>query len=79
MAGYSVKHQVFAEATEQPGDTFVNAKFDGILGMAFSKIAVDNVPTVFKNMVTQKLVQSPVFGFYLNRFVVYILYCVNCD
>ncbi len=64
-----MKNQIFAEATVQPGNTFVNAKFDGILGMAYSSISVDSVPTVFADMVTQKLVQNPVFGFYLNRFV----------
>ena len=62
-----MKNQIFAEATEQPGDTFVNAKFDGILGMAFPSIAVDNTPTVFQNMVSQQLVSKPVFGFYLDR------------
>ena len=67
LSGYSVKNQTFAEATKQPGSTFVDDIFDGILGMAWPEIAVDKVTPLFQNMVKQKLVPKPVFGFYLDR------------
>ena len=68
VAKLAVKNQLFAEATKQPGITFIAAKFDGILGMGWPSIAVNNIPTVFENMVAQGLVSSPVFGFYLSRY-----------
>merc|ERR1719387_580765 len=41
-------------------------KFDGILGLAFQSISVDNLTTVFGAAVEQHVVDEPVFGFYLS-------------
>lgn len=77
MAGISVKNQKFAEAIKEPGLTFIAAKFDGILGMAFRSISVDYLETVFGNMINQQLVANRIFAFYLNRCVHVCRGCVH--
>lgn len=67
IGSIEVKGQLFAEAIKQPGIVFVAAKFDGILGMAYPRISVDGAPTVFDDIMDQKLVEDNVFSFYLNR------------
>lgn len=67
VAGLDVQLQTFAEVTDVTGlgPAFGVGKFDGILGMAFQSISVDNIPTVFQNLVAEKAVAAQVFAFYL--------------
>ncbi|XP_039952662.1 lysosomal aspartic protease-like [Bactrocera tryoni] len=67
VAGLAIKDQVFAVATTEPGTTFVDAVFDGILGMGYQEISNDNVVPPFYNLYKQGLVKEPVFSFYLTR------------
>lgn len=67
IGNIKIVKQIFGEAIKQPGVTFIAAKFDGILGMAYPRIAVDGVVPVFDNIMSQKLVENNVFSFYLNR------------
>ncbi|NXL78167.1 CATD protein, partial [Leptocoma aspasia] len=62
-----IQNQTFGEATKQPGLTFVAAKFDGIMGMGYRRIAVNDVIPVFDNIMSQQLVEKNMFSFYLNR------------
>jgi hypothetical protein len=64
VAGYTIQ-QTFAEATSEPSLGFQIGKFDGIMGLAWPTISVDQVTPVMQNIVKQTGAE-PVFGFYLG-------------
>lgn len=68
MGGLDITNVTFALITDASGLGLAYAlgKFDGILGMGFQSISVDNLPPVFMDAVTQGLVDEPVFSFYLE-------------
>lgn len=60
--------QRFAEVSDAGGLGFSYAlgKFDGILGLGFSSISIDQTPPVFENAIKQNIVDQPIFAFYLG-------------
>nr|XP_016850956.1 PREDICTED: cathepsin E [Anolis carolinensis] len=67
VEGITVTNQQFAESVSEPGKTFLDSEFDGILGLAYPSLAVDGVTPVFDNMMAQNLVELPLFSVYLSR------------
>lgn len=62
----TIKDQLFAEATSEPGLAFAFGRFDGILGLGYDTISVNKIPPPFYKMLDQKLIDEPVFAFYLS-------------
>lgn len=62
----TIKNQLFAEATNEPGLAFAFGRFDGILGLGYDSIAVNKIPPPFYNLLNQGLLDEPVFSFYLG-------------
>lgn len=61
-----IKGQDFAEATNEPGLAFAFGRFDGIFGLGYDTISVNHIVPPFYQMVNQKLIDEPVFAFYLG-------------
>uniref|UniRef100_A0A8C5LX97 cathepsin E n=1 Tax=Leptobrachium leishanense TaxID=445787 RepID=A0A8C5LX97_9ANUR len=67
VQGITIPDQCFGESSSEPGSTFVDAPFDGILGLAYPSMALGNCTPVFDNMINQKLVEEPLFSVYMKR------------
>lgn len=63
-----MNNQQFAESISEPGKAFLDAPFDGVLGLAYPSLAVDGVTPVFDNMMAQNLVELPIFSVYLSTY-----------
>jgi cathepsin D len=62
-----IDQQGFAESTVEPGGAFAVGKFDGILGLGYDTIAVNNLTTPFSNLIKSGKCDQPLFAFWLSR------------
>lgn len=67
IGGLEVKGQVFGEITNEKGISFEVSVFDGICGLAFDSISVDHVTPLWYNLLSQGLVDSAMFSFWLDK------------
>ncbi|XP_069798244.1 pepsin A-like isoform X2 [Narcine bancroftii] len=67
VSSIDITQQEFGLSTSEPGSFLYYAHFDGILGLAFPNIASSGATTVFENMMSQRLVENPIYAFYLTR------------
>jgi cathepsin D len=56
----------FGEATDEPGETFKEAKFDGIFGLAYRSISEDDVDPPFYVYEQNGMLTQDLFTFYLQ-------------
>jgi len=68
MGGLEIKSQRFAEVKDAGGlgVGYTLGKFDGILGLAFDAISIDQTTTPFNNLIQQGTVDKSQFAFYLG-------------
>ncbi|XP_017118613.1 lysosomal aspartic protease [Drosophila elegans] len=62
-----VRNQTFGMAMHEPGSTFVDTNFAGIVGLGFRAIAEQKIKPLFESMCDQSLVDECIFSFYLKR------------
>jgi hypothetical protein len=69
FGGLNISKQLFGEIYDVSGlgAAYAIGKFDGILGMGFESISMYNITTVFGAAVQQKLVDTPIFAFWLSK------------
>jgi hypothetical protein len=65
--GLTVVGQDFAEITREVGVSFLVSEFDGIVGMAFESIAVNNLTPFWVNLINQGKMDKPVFSFWMTK------------
>jgi hypothetical protein len=66
IGGTNVVGQYFGAVTSESDDFYSNPN-SGVLGMAFSSISASGKPTYFENLMSNRAVANPYFGFHLAR------------
>ncbi|XP_027631918.1 cathepsin E [Tupaia chinensis] len=66
VRGLTVVDQEFGESVTEPGQHFVYAAFDGILGLGYPSLSVTGATPVFDNMIVHNMVAQPMFSVYMS-------------
>ncbi|XP_041753316.2 pepsin A-like [Coregonus clupeaformis] len=66
VGGIPVKNQIFG-LSQSEAPFMAHMKADGILGLAYPRLAASQATPVFDNMMTQHLVNQDMFSVYLSR------------
>lgn len=66
LGGLKAEGLTFGEITNQPGQIWSVAEFDGILGLGYPGIAVDKVTPPFDALMASKSLDADEFAFYLS-------------
>lgn len=68
VGGIVINNQEIGLSTNEPGQNFVVARFDGIMGLSYPTISAGGETPVMDNMMSQNLLQANMFAFYLSRY-----------
>uniref|UniRef100_A0AAR2IJN7 Peptidase A1 domain-containing protein n=1 Tax=Pygocentrus nattereri TaxID=42514 RepID=A0AAR2IJN7_PYGNA len=66
LSGITISSQEIGLSTSEPGENFVEAQFDGILGLAYPSLAVGNQTPLFDTLIQQGLLEQDLFAVYLS-------------
>jgi hypothetical protein len=66
IQGLTVQNQTFIVVSSESSD-FKDEPSDGLIGMAFSTIAVSKKPTFFENLIQSRTIAKPEFSLHLAR------------
>ncbi|XP_067090886.1 gastricsin-like [Osmerus mordax] len=66
VGGIVINNQEIGLSTNEPGQNFVVAKFDGILGLSYPTISAGGETPVMDNMMSKRLLQADIFAFYMT-------------
>ncbi|XP_036440886.1 LOW QUALITY PROTEIN: gastricsin-like [Colossoma macropomum] len=66
LSGITIPNQDIGLSTNEPGENFVVAQFDGILGLAYPSLAVGSQTPLMDTMMQQGLLEQDLFAVYLS-------------
>lgn len=67
MGSLSAKNVLFSETITENGTAFVNAQYDGILGLGWQAISSNNIKPALYEFFEQGLIQENSFSFYISK------------